>query len=157
MAEMGDSATTDDKSGKDGAKQSPGTNGVLAQGHDFEDEKERTIAKAALSIAELSELPTAIYSQFLLKAVLFPAALLDGPGEQPSNPVEDIRNTDGSDTESMASSEDIGTAGAQIPLRSINAVAAHVPFVEDARAKVTSEMENMVLTGLTTLVCTFLL
>lgn len=42
-----------------------------------------------------------------------------------------------------------------IPLRSINAVAGHIEFIEDARAKVTSEMENMVLTGLTTLVCFF--
>jgi hypothetical protein len=39
-----------------------------------------------------------------------------------------------------------------IPLRSINVVATHVPFIEDARAKVTAEMESMVLTGLSTLV-----
>lgn len=42
-----------------------------------------------------------------------------------------------------------------ISLRSINAVAAHIPFIEEARAKVASEMENMVLTGLTTLVRPF--
>jgi hypothetical protein len=47
-------------------------------------------------------------------------------------------------------SSDNATTG--IPLRSVHAVAAHVPFIEDARTKVTSEMENMVLTGLTTLV-----
>ncbi|KAF7375982.1 ACT domain-containing protein [Mycena sanguinolenta] len=78
---------------------------------DPEDEKERTIAKAALSIAEL-------------------VALLDGPVPRPTN-------SEGS--------------GSGIPLRSINAVAAHVPFIEDARTKVTTEMENMVLMGLTTL------
>lgn len=39
-----------------------------------------------------------------------------------------------------------------IPLRSVNAVAAHIPFIEDAREKVTAEMQAMVLTGLSTLV-----
>ncbi|KAK0455394.1 Golgi transport complex subunit 5-domain-containing protein [Desarmillaria tabescens] len=39
----------------------------------------------------------------------------------------------------------------RISLRSVNAIAVHVPYIEDARAKVTSEMENMVLTGLTSL------
>lgn len=34
----------------------------------------------------------------------------------------------------------------------MNAVAAHVPFIEDAREKVTGEMQAMVLTGLATLV-----
>lgn len=37
-------------------------------------------------------------------------------------------------------------------LRSINAIAVHIPFIEDARAKVSNEMEYMVVTGLTTLV-----
>lgn len=44
-----------------------------------------------------------------------------------------------------------------ISLRSIDAVAAHVPFIEDARTRVTTEMETMVLTGLTTLVSPSLL
>jgi replication fork clamp-binding protein CrfC len=39
----------------------------------------------------------------------------------------------------------------RISLRSVNAIAVYVPYIEDARAKVTSEMENMVLTGLTSL------
>ncbi|KAJ7128889.1 Golgi transport complex subunit 5-domain-containing protein [Mycena crocata] len=88
-------------------------------GQDPEDEKERTIAKAALSIAEL-------------------VALLDGPPPTSStedDPVKDIQ----------------GTEPSGIPLRSINAVAAHVPFIEESRTKVMGEMENMVLTGLTTL------
>ncbi|KAJ7755714.1 Golgi transport complex subunit 5-domain-containing protein [Mycena maculata] len=95
-------------------------------GQDPEDEKERTIAKAALSIAEL-------------------VALLDGPA--PVSPVDDdaVGNSHAEGTANLDES------GARIPLRSINAVAAHVPFIEDARTKVTSEMENMVLTGLTTL------
>jgi hypothetical protein len=40
------------------------------------------------------------------------------------------------------------SAGKHIPLRSINAVAAHVPSIESARSKITSEMESMVLEGL---------
>lgn len=39
-----------------------------------------------------------------------------------------------------------------ISLRSIDAVSAYEAFVQDARASVTAEMENMVLTGLKTLV-----
>jgi conserved oligomeric Golgi complex subunit 5 len=44
------------------------------------------------------------------------------------------------------------TSDAEIPLRALNVVSAHVPFIEDARVRVTGEMESMVLTGLTTLV-----
>ncbi|KAJ7497111.1 Golgi transport complex subunit 5-domain-containing protein [Mycena latifolia] len=96
-------------------------------GQDPEDEKERTIAKAALSIAEL-------------------VALLDGP-EPPASPGE----TDAVSSAHAVIEPHSEESGAKVPLRSINAVAAHVPFIEDARTKVTSEMENMVLTGLTTL------
>lgn len=35
-----------------------------------------------------------------------------------------------------------------ISLRSINAVAVHIPSIESARSKVTTEMESMVLEGL---------
>jgi hypothetical protein len=35
-----------------------------------------------------------------------------------------------------------------IPLRSIDAVAVHIPSIETARLKVTTEMESMVLEGL---------
>jgi hypothetical protein len=41
-----------------------------------------------------------------------------------------------------------------VSLRSINAVAAYVPFIEEARTTVTNEMESMVMTGLATLVRT---
>lgn len=37
-------------------------------------------------------------------------------------------------------------------MRSLKVVAARVPFVEEAKAKVTGEMESMVLNGLSTLV-----
>lgn len=43
--------------GKLTALESSDVNGFRGHMLDFEDEKERTIAKAALSIAELSELP----------------------------------------------------------------------------------------------------
>ncbi|KAJ6558556.1 Golgi transport complex subunit 5-domain-containing protein [Mycena vulgaris] len=96
-------------------------------GQDPEDEKERTIAKAALSIAEL-------------------VALLDGPEPQMAS----------AENNAIQSAHAVAEAASEesrptVPLRSVNAVAAHVPFIEDARTKVTSEMENMVMTGLTTL------
>ncbi|KAF9071043.1 Golgi transport complex subunit 5-domain-containing protein [Rhodocollybia butyracea] len=95
------------------------TTGILG---DAGDEKERTIAKAALSIAEL-------------------VALIDGPGTL--DPIPDSPHTD-----SLAKSS---LYGHNFNLRSIHTIASHIPFIEDARQKVTSEMENMVVTGLTTL------
>ncbi|KAJ7078893.1 Golgi transport complex subunit 5-domain-containing protein [Mycena belliarum] len=96
-------------------------------GQDPEDEKERTIAKAALTIAEL-------------------VALLDGP-KPPASPDEsDAPNS--AHSSAGPHSED---SSDRIPLRSISAIAAHVPSIEEARTRVTSEMENMVMTGLTTL------
>jgi len=41
---------------------------------------------------------------------------------------------------------------APIPLRSIKVVSSHEPFIDDARSLITTEMENMVLNGLSTLV-----
>ncbi|KAJ8077048.1 hypothetical protein PM082_001471 [Marasmius tenuissimus] len=90
---------------------------------DIEDEKERTIAKAALSIAEL-------------------VALLDGPNDGKDN------NETALESEEAIS---IPSSLNNTSLRSISAVEAFVPFLEEARTKVTNEMENMVLTGLTTL------
>ncbi|KAJ7594725.1 Golgi transport complex subunit 5-domain-containing protein [Mycena floridula] len=94
----------------------------VASTGDREDEKERTIAKAALSIAEL-------------------VSLLEGPNES-----KDV-SPERSDVSAQLESD----TGTTIPLRSITAVAAHVSFIEDARSKVTSEMESMVLNGLMTL------
>jgi conserved oligomeric Golgi complex subunit 5 len=53
-----------------------------------------------------------------------------------------------------ASEEDVpnNSPRSAISLKSLDFVAKHLPFVEDARTKVTEEMESMVLTGLTTLV-----
>lgn len=88
--------------------------GVGAQ----EDEKERQIAKAALTVAEL-------------------IALLDTSDEYPPEATE--------------GTEQIPPPVSGVSLRSISAVSAQIPFVEDSRAKVTAEMENMILLGLTNL------
>ncbi|KAJ4468253.1 Golgi transport complex subunit 5-domain-containing protein [Lentinula aciculospora] len=85
---------------------------------DTGDGKERTIAKAALSIAEL-------------------VILIDGPGA--------------SDTSGADSTGRVNINKGDFNLRSINAITSHIPFIEDARVKVTNEMVNMVITGLSTL------
>ncbi|KAI0743887.1 Golgi transport complex subunit 5-domain-containing protein [Daedaleopsis nitida] len=86
-----------------------------------EDDKERAIAKAALTIAELT-------------------ALLDASSESPQGGMIG----DGSiDT--------VQYSGDRVPLSSVRAVAAHLLFVDAARARVTSDMEAMVFTGLATL------
>ncbi|KAH9991771.1 Golgi transport complex subunit 5-domain-containing protein [Russula vinacea] len=87
-------------------------------GLDFEGEKERSLAQAALTIAELGDL--------LETSSDAPEAILD------AMPPEDAR---------------LSPSG-HIPLRSINAVAVHIPSIESARSKVTTEMESMVLEGL---------
>ncbi|KAG7090850.1 hypothetical protein E1B28_009932 [Marasmius oreades] len=94
-----------------------------AQNGDIEDEKERTIAKAALSIAEL-------------------VALLDGPKDDKDNTENALESEEPLSIPSLTNTPS---------LRSITAVVAFIPFLEDSRTKVTNEMENMVLTGLTTL------
>lgn len=56
MAEMDGNNTAEDKHSNVGTNGASDSHGPLGQGHDLEDEKERTIAKAALSIAELGDL-----------------------------------------------------------------------------------------------------
>ncbi|KAF5326012.1 hypothetical protein D9611_000129 [Ephemerocybe angulata] len=93
---------------KSGTDNSPSTG--ASQNLDVEDDRERAIAKAALTISEIS-------------------AILDGPS---------VAN-DSSDTFGATS------------LRSISAVAAFEPFVEESKTQVNTEMEQMVMTGLKTL------
>ena len=105
---------------------------TIGLGKDIVDDKERAIAKAALSIAELGS----SYSNYAdLRMTQFSARLLAGidtSGEYPSSKSPlDTRNS--------------------IPLRSIK-VFTHETFIEDARSIITNEMENMVLSGLATLV-----
>ncbi|KAL6308073.1 Golgi transport complex subunit 5-domain-containing protein [Sparassis latifolia] len=86
-----------------------------ALGNADEDEKERTISKAALTVAELT-------------------ALLDnGPTDQ------------------RADTEEESNTGKRVSLTSIKAVAAHLSYIDAARARITTDMETMVITGLTTL------
>jgi hypothetical protein len=100
-----------------------------------EDEKERTIAKAALTIAELGVCFKEVYRLVPTDAETTIVALLDA-AENGSVVVHDT--------------DDENISG--IPLRSVNVVASHIPFIEDARTTVTAEMENTVLAGLTNLV-----
>ncbi|KAF8054168.1 Golgi transport complex subunit 5-domain-containing protein [Lyophyllum atratum] len=117
---------------KSAKTETPDHTGLSTQGRDLEDEKERTIAKAALSIAEL-------------------VALLDGPNTGKHAAVLNRNRNQTMDLKALAAGDDTANAERGVPLRSINAVAAHVPFIEEARTRVTNEMENMVLTGLTSL------
>jgi hypothetical protein len=101
---------------------------------DIEDEKERAIAKAALSIAELGALVIEGLNPLELTVGIHSCAgsLLNAP-----------------ETDDKSSS----TNAAIVPLRSIKVVASHEAFIEEARSYITSEMETMVLGGLATLVC----
>jgi hypothetical protein len=104
---------------------------TIGHGKDIVDDKERAIAKAALSIAELG---SSHFAYAELGVIQSSARLLSGletPEEYSSKPPLDARNS--------------------IPLRSIK-VFAHETFIEDARSIITNEMENMVLSGLATLV-----
>lgn len=93
-------------------------NSLSSLGVDNEDEKERTIAKAALTIAELT-------------------ALLDSSTEDAAD--------------STKSPEESSNTGEEVPLSSIKAIAAHLPFVDSARTRVMADMESMVINGLANL------
>ncbi|KAH7888451.1 Golgi transport complex subunit 5-domain-containing protein [Phlebopus sp. FC_14] len=117
MNELGGYETTSGDKGQDGT-----SNTTSGHSRDHQEEKERTIAKAALSITELT-------------------ALLDGPDDADS---EDVLS-------SHANEETKPIDANAIPLRSVNAAAAYIPFISNARTKVEGEMEAMVIQGLTTL------
>ena len=104
---------------------------TFGHGKDIEDDRERTIAQAALSIAELG---SSHFAYLKLKVTQSSAGLLAGPetSEEYSKSPLDMQNF--------------------IPLRSIKVVFAHETFIEDARSIITNEMENMALSGLATLV-----
>ncbi|THH05820.1 hypothetical protein EW145_g4520 [Phellinidium pouzarii] len=120
----GTEITLDGKGEKDGKEKRKGlserrnSEDLLSLGS--ESEKERAIAKAALSVAEL-------------------VALLD--------PVVDPYSSDGHVDETT----DVDLENNEISLRSIRAVTGHIPAIEAARSKITTEMETMVMTGLASL------
>ncbi|KAH9485273.1 Conserved oligomeric Golgi complex subunit 5 [Psilocybe cubensis] len=91
------------------------TTATITHGKDIEDEKERAIAKAALSVAELG-------------------ALLDKDNSEEDN-----------DSTGSAPRREF------VSLRSIKVISSYEAFVQDARSVITTEMENMVLNGLSTL------
>lgn len=73
-------------------------------------------------------------------------ALVEAPVERTNDEVSNSNNE--------PETED---AVPNISLRSINAVITHLPAIETARAKITAEMEGMVVQGLKDLVMVFTL
>ncbi|KAI0779742.1 Golgi transport complex subunit 5-domain-containing protein [Fomes fomentarius] len=123
LAEMSKNETAEAASAAETPKsktQSAGTptGGARADTPIDEDDKERAIAKAALTIAELT-------------------ALLDA--------------SEASSSSTDTSADNGQQSGEHVSLSSIRAVAAHLSFVDAARARVTTDMEAMVITGLATL------
>ena len=118
----------------DGASIDP-THGLAGE---LEDEKERVITKAALTVAELSKLHKDVWITLAFhcspsRTSWHTDLLLDNAppeaGDAPAVPEEH-----------------------KIPLSSIKTVAAHLPFIESARTRISSDMENMIMTGLADLV-----
>ena len=56
------------------------------------------------------------------------------------------------DPDSLIPGEGASPVTDEIPLRSVKAISAHIPIIEESRDKITAEMETMVLTGLATTV-----
>ncbi|KAI0071918.1 hypothetical protein K474DRAFT_1651800 [Panus rudis PR-1116 ss-1] len=97
------------------------SNSVSSQAVDLESERERAIAKAALTLSELS-------------------ALLD-PASEDTSPTQSSAIVEAESPSLLP----------QVPLSSVNAVSAYLPYVDAARSRVMGDMEAMVITGLTNL------
>lgn len=82
--------------------------------------------------------------------ILFPSEFFSVSADTLVEAPTERTNDDVPNSNSEAELED---AVPNISLRSINAVITHLPAVEAARAKVTAEMESMVVQGLKDLVC----
>lgn len=107
-----------------------GTGSVLNE----DDDKERVIAKAALSIAELGELMDVLPAQCPLSAISITlVSLLESHPASGDTP----QHTD---------------VLAPVPLSSVKVVSTYLPYVDAARERVASDMEQMVINGLRTLV-----
>lgn len=113
MAELGDGAGAQAKAPSNSAALDGRRSAT--PGLDYEGERERLLAQAAVTIAELGD--------------LLP--------DEPTAMSEEAPPVDAGPSSSR-----------HIPLRSINAVAVHIPFIDSARFKVTGDMESMVLEGL---------
>lgn len=138
MSEIKDKAAEDDRSGS--GEEEPSK--MVEQTVEVGDQKERTIAKAALTIAELGR--SLCRNACLLLTIFDEVSLLEGTLDE-DFPAQTIRDEDDS---SRADEDDVQ----DISLRSISAVAAYESFIQDARTRVTVEMERMVLSGLKSLV-----
>ncbi|KAL1748610.1 Golgi transport complex subunit 5-domain-containing protein [Schizophyllum fasciatum] len=119
----------------------------FASAADLEDDKERAISRAALSIAELGEDLCASPNPICLTNRIYAVSLLDGPTSFGSAP-SPIANGNSDDLQSDTKAE---PPTQKIHLRSVHAVAMHIPFIEESRTTVTTEMENMVVAGLASL------
>ncbi|KAH9023597.1 Golgi transport complex subunit 5-domain-containing protein [Lactarius deliciosus] len=119
MAELGDGAN-----GAGAQPKVPPSSAVLdsrrsaTPGLDYEGERERSLAQAAVTIAELGD-------------------LLEISPDEPTAISEEAPPVSTGPSSSR-----------HIPLRSINAVAVYIPFIDSARSEVTADMESMVLEGL---------
>ena len=124
---------------RSGSKKQGRANATTGLSAEHQGEKERVIAKAALTIAELGIL---LHVELPWRCIhVRIGALLD---EGPSDPES------GHPSRSTDASEERGSTDS-IPLRSVTAVAAYIAFISDARTRVTREMEAMVIRGLTSL------
>ncbi|PFH52012.1 hypothetical protein AMATHDRAFT_2501 [Amanita thiersii Skay4041] len=100
-------------------EQNASKHAVLDVNQELRDDRERVLAKAARSLAEL-------------------ATCLDEPLVQPT--VEVVLSEH---------SGQHGAKLDQTTLRSVRAVTNHIPFIEESRTKVIGEMENLLYSGLT--------
>ena len=73
--------------------------------------------------------------------MIMAASLLDDSTSRPDSPTNSSHESERSMGENQT-----------IPLRSVNTVTAYLPSIDAARAQVTTEMENMVVSGLATMV-----
>ena len=103
-----------------------------------EGEKERALAKAALSVSELGEVTTLDFEYLIDWGTV---ALLDGQSDNNGPQQTDLGTLD-------------STVEDEIPLRSVNFVINHIPAIEIAQTTITNEMQKMVLSGLEDLVRT---
>lgn len=105
-------------------------------GMELEGEKERALAQAALSVAEIGA----------LEVHTNPGASMAELGRAASGDLLEVPPLDTDDESSPP----------RISLRDIQTISAHIPFVEASRTKIAADMENMILNGLAETVCALL-
>ncbi|KAF8316421.1 hypothetical protein DL93DRAFT_2148754 [Clavulina sp. PMI_390] len=106
-----------------------------------EGDLERVVSQAALYISELATLTTADPI----------ASTANADGDAAAGPDSSVTPTINQKNSPDADAEEAFQAPEPIGLEAINVVSRGIPFVEEARARVQSEMEGMVLGGLDSL------